>query len=110
MTGYIVQYITLQRQIERYKGKRQKSRIDKSTSVRFEKPLEDFNDGVETEVIARRKEFELVPMSEEESLEQMKLLAHENFFIFFNINRNAINVIYKRRDGSYGIIEPTVRK
>jgi len=100
----------MQRQIERYKGKRQKSRIDKSTSVRFEKPLEDFNDGVETEVIARRKEFELVPMSEEESLEQMKLLAHENFFIFFNINRNAINVIYKRRDGSYGIIEPTVRK
>jgi putative sigma-54 modulation protein len=100
----------MQRQIERYKGKRQKSRIDKSSSVRFEDPLEEYKELNDVQVIARRKEFELIPMSEEEGLEQMRLLSHENFFIFYNMERNAINVLYKRRDGTYGIIEPFVRK
>jgi len=36
----------------------------------------------------------------------MLLLGHENFFIFFNANSNAINVLYRRRDGTYGLIEP----
>ena len=100
----------MQRQVERYKGKRQKGRIDKSNSVRFiSQPVETIDDE-ENQVIVRRKEFELIPMSEEESLEQMKLLAHENFFIFFNVDTNAINVLYKRRDGNFGIIEPTVRR
>ncbi|MFC2064967.1 ribosome hibernation-promoting factor, HPF/YfiA family [Chloroflexota bacterium] len=99
----------MQRQIERYKGKRQKGRIDKSSSVRFiNEPV--ISEEEENQVIVRRKEFELMPMSEEESLEQMKLLAHENFFIFFNVDRNAINVLYRRRDGTYGIIEPTIRQ
>jgi len=100
----------MQRQVERYKGKRQKGRIDKSNSVRFISQPVDSEDDEDIQVIARRKEFELIPMSEEESLEQMKLLAHENFFIFFNIGTNAINVLYKRRDGTFGIIEPTVRR
>jgi len=56
--------------------------------------------------IVRRKRFELVPMDEEEAIEQMELLGHDRFFIFFNANTNKINVLYKRRDGSYGIIEP----
>jgi len=38
----------------------------------------------------------------------MNLLGHEDFFIFFNANTNAINVLYKRRDGSYGLIEPEI--
>ena len=100
----------MQRQIERYKGKRQKSRIDKSSSLKYMNPMDELENSGDSPVIARKKEFELIPMSEEESLEQMKLLAHENFFIFFNIDRNAINVLYKRRDGTYGIIEPTIRK
>ncbi|MFC2028525.1 ribosome hibernation-promoting factor, HPF/YfiA family [Chloroflexota bacterium] len=100
----------MQRQVERYKGKRQKGRIDKSSSLKFIDQIDELEQNEENGVIVRRKEFELSPMSEEESLEQMKLLAHENFFIFYNIDRNAINVLYKRRDGTYGIIEPTVRK
>jgi len=100
----------MQRQVERYKGKRQKGRIDKSNSVRFISQPVVSEEDEEKQVIARRKEFELIPMSEEESLEQMKLLAHENFFIFFNIDTNSINVLYKRRDGTFGIIEPTVRR
>ena len=62
----------------------------------------------EEPVIARRKTFTLVPMDELEALEQMKLLGHENFFIFYNANTSAVNVLYRRRDDSYGIIVPEV--
>jgi putative sigma-54 modulation protein len=99
----------MQRQAKRYKGKRQKGRID----GRSISELVMENETVEEEeiaVIARRKEFELLPMSEEEALEQMKLLAHDNFFIFFNVDNNAIAVLYRRRDGSYGLIEPKIRQ
>jgi putative sigma-54 modulation protein len=99
----------MQRQVERYKGKHQRGRGDGRSAadlVLVNEPVED----EEIAVIARRKEFDLIPMSEEEAMEQMKLLAHDNFFIFFNIDNNAINVLYRRRDGSYGLIEPKVRK
>jgi putative sigma-54 modulation protein len=58
--------------------------------------------------IVRRKTFKLVPMDEAEALEQMRMLGHENFFIFFNVETDAINVLYQRRDGTYGLIEPKV--
>jgi putative sigma-54 modulation protein len=57
-------------------------------------------------VIVRRKQFRLAPMDEMEALEQMSLLGHENFFVFYNANTNTINVLYRRRDGAYGLIEP----
>jgi len=47
-------------------------------------------------------------MDELEALEQMSLLGHETFFVFYNANTNSINVLYRRRDGAYGLIEPTV--
>ena len=63
----------------------------------------------ETEAeIVRRKHFILHPMDEQEAIEQMALLGHEDFFVFFNANTNGINVLYKRRDGKYGLIEPEV--
>ena len=57
-------------------------------------------------VIARRKKFFVTPMDEMEAIEQMNLLGHDEFFVFFNVNTNSINVLYKRRDDSYGLIEP----
>ena len=57
----------------------------------------------------RRKRFDLIPMAEEEAIEQMKLLGHDNFFVFFNVKASAVNVLYRRRDGNYGLIEPRVR-
>ena len=45
-------------------------------------------------------------MDENEAIEQMALIAHEDFFIFYNVNTNSINVLYRRRDGDYGLIEP----
>jgi putative sigma-54 modulation protein len=48
-------------------------------------------------------------MAEEDALEQMRLLGHDNFFIFINIKSGNINVVYRRRDGTYGLIEQLVR-
>ena len=47
-------------------------------------------------------------MTEDEAIEQMRLLGHDNFFIFFNAEQNAIQVLYRRRNGTYGLIEPVV--
>lgn len=94
----------MQRQIERYKGKRTASRGDGRSAAEVLAQPEETPE--EAPLIVRRKTFELVPMSEEEALEQMKLLGHENFFIFYNAETNSINVLYQRRDGTYGLIEP----
>jgi putative sigma-54 modulation protein len=44
------------------------------------------------------------PMDEEEAIMQMNLLGH-NFFVFFNARSEEVNVVYKRKDGNYGLIE-----
>jgi putative sigma-54 modulation protein len=99
----------IQRRIERYKGKRYRGRGDgKSASEVISQVIEEEGEA-ETPVIVRRKKFTLVPMDEMEAIEQMNLLGHDNFFVFFNIASGGINVLYKRRDGTYGIIEPEVR-
>jgi len=96
----------LERQIDRYKGKHRRGRGDgRSAAEAVPVPQEEVE---ETPVIARRKTFSLIPMNEAEALEQMKLLGHDNFFIFYNVETNAINVLYRRRDGTYGLIEPTI--
>ena len=59
----------------------------------------------ETPRIVRTKRFQVAPMDEEEAIEQMELLGHD-FFIFFNVDANGINVIYRRQDGNYGLLEP----
>ena len=98
----------MQRRIERYKGKRYRGRGDGRTVAEVvTPPLEDEEETGELgPVIVRRKKFFLIPMNEAEALEQMGLLGHENFFIFFNANTDAVNIIYRRRNGTYGIIEP----
>jgi len=48
-------------------------------------------------------------MSEPEAIEQMQMLGHEDFFMFQNVRTAAVNVIYKRRDGTFGILEPEIR-
>jgi putative sigma-54 modulation protein len=93
----------LERQIERFKGKRQHSR-ETAPETTLAEPA--FEEDERFPVIARRKEFILTPMDEFEAVEQMALLGHENFFIFFNANSNNINILYHRRDNTYGLIEP----
>jgi putative sigma-54 modulation protein len=99
----------IQRRIERYKGKRYRGRGDGKSAAEVVSEVIEEEGEVPTPVIARRKKFTLVPMDELEAIEQMNLLGHDNFFIFFNITSGEINVLYKRRDGTYGIIEPEIR-
>ena len=97
----------MQRQIERYKGKNERGRGDGRSAA--EVIPDSFEEDEESEMfIARQKKFTVYPMVVEEALEQMKLLEHDNFFIFYNGETNAMNVLYRRRDGSYGLIEPEI--
>jgi len=97
----------IQRQLDRYKGKHFHGRGDgRSASDVVMIPTEVT--GENPQVVARRKTFDLIPMNEAEALEQMRLLGHDNFFIFFNIDTNSISVLYHRRDGTYGLIEPKI--
>jgi putative sigma-54 modulation protein len=97
----------MQRQIARLKGKRQKGRGDGSSFSDMSMEIPEIEEAEEEEVIIeRRKSFTLIPMDELEAIEQMKLLGHENFFVFYNMNTEAVNVLYRRRNGGYGIIEP----
>ncbi len=100
----------MQRRIERFKGKHYRGRGDGRPAVEMMLPPveEEEESGELGPMIARRKRFLLTPMDEAEAMEQMSLLGHESFFIFFNANTNAINVLYRRRDGSYGLIEPEI--
>jgi putative sigma-54 modulation protein len=97
----------MQRQIERYKGKRHRGRGDGRSAAEVV-PVPDEVEEEEGPVIARRKRFQVAPMDETEAIEQMSLLGHESFFVFFNANTNSINVLYRRRDGTYGLIEPDI--
>jgi putative sigma-54 modulation protein len=110
LTAFDMALDKIQRQIERYKGKHQKGRGDgTSLSDMVAGAPGDADEGAavveEEPVIARRKKFHLAPMDEYEAIEQMKLLGHENFFVYFNIETNAVNVVYRRQDGTYGVIE-----
>jgi putative sigma-54 modulation protein len=96
----------MQRKMERYKGKRMRGRGNGSSAAEVAaEPLPE-TEAEGSPIIAKRKSFHLVPMDELEAVEQMQLLGHENFFVFYNINTNSINVIYKRHDGTYGLISP----
>lgn len=99
------------RQVARYKGRRDKGRGDGKSAAEVAPDLEPLPslEPEEAPIILRRKQFDLIPMAEEEAIEQMKLLGHDNFFVFFNAKTSAINVLYRRNDGGYGLIEPRIR-
>lgn len=90
----------LEKQVVKYKEKLQTFRkSDKKNSVAAaEKASATGN-------IIKYKKFEMKPMSPEEAVDQMDLLD-KNFFIFANLASGDINVVYRRGDGNYGLIEP----
>lgn len=96
----------MQRQIERYKGKHQHGRGDGRSAAEAAEPIIDDETGELSPLVARKKKFVLSPMSEEEAVIQMRNLGHDNFFIFYNAKTSKMNVLYRRRNGSYGLIEP----
>lgn len=103
----------LYRQINRYRGKQIKSRRGTGAVEELDlgEPLpaeieEEFESAVDEEVsIVRRKRFPLRPMAPEEAIEQMELLGH-SFYVFFDVDQEMVNVVYKRHDGDYGLLQP----
>lgn len=97
----------MQRQMERYKGKHYRGRREGRTTVEVAPvPVKEVSE--QENVISHRKKFDITPMNEADALEQMRYLGHDNFFIFLNIETDRICVLYRRRDGTYGLIEPTI--
>lgn len=109
MTAFDTALDKLQRQIDRYKGKHYHGRGNgQSAAEVLEEPAPVEETGELPPIIARRKQFRILPMNEYEAIEQMNLLGHDNFFVFYNAETSRINVLYRRRDGSYGLIEPEI--
>ena len=91
----------LERQIRKNKTKIN-SKNKKNLIQNFELDLEDkFEEDEET---IKRKKVEMTPMDEEEAMLQMDMLGHE-FFVFKNTDTDTVCVMYKRKDGNYGILE-----
>jgi len=99
----------LSRQIVRFKEKRSWGRGEGKSAPEVVEEIDTTGEEAETTppVIARRKKFDVIPMDELEAVEHMKLLGHDNFFLFYNVKSGLLNVLYRRRDGTYGLIEPT---
>ncbi len=93
----------IERQLKKYKNKI----VDKQqNAVAFSKYFidNDYEDEEEVKII-RSKRFGVKPMVPEEACVQMELLGH-NFFVFLNAETNEVNVVYKRKGDTYGLIEP----
>lgn len=91
----------MERQIRKNKTKLKKQ---KNSFADFNIDFEIDNNESEDRIVVKRKTLEMKPMSEEEAILQMELLGHE-FFVFKNIESNNTSVLYRRKDGDYGIIE-----
>jgi ribosomal subunit interface protein len=92
----------LERQIRKNKT-RMNRRHAKGEPTGINLAFDDYRDEEEA-LIVKRKEIEAKPMSEEEAILQMNMLGHD-FFVFKNAATGEIDVLYKRKDGQYGIIE-----
>lgn len=95
----------LERQIRKNKTRLNKQNIDnKYKEFNFDYELPEGEESSENEVIVKRKKLEMKPMDEEEAILEMNLLGHE-FFVYKDMHTDKINVLYKRKDGNYGLIE-----
>lgn len=93
----------IERQLKRYKNKL----IDrKQSSSYFKKEFieKEYMDEEEIKII-RSKKFDIKPMYPEDACIQMELLGH-NFYVFCNAETDQVNVVYKRKGNTYGLIEP----
>lgn len=93
----------LERQLKKYKNKLiDKKQAVPSFSAAFMEAEDHSDDDVE---IVKTKRFAVKPMDPEEACIQMELLGH-SFYVFLNAETDEVNVVYKRKNGSYGLIEP----
>ena len=93
----------IERQLRKYKNKI----IDKKQSAGFQPEFveKDYEEDTNVSNIIRTKYFGFKPMYPEDACVQMELLGH-NFFVFLNAETEEVNVVYKRKGNTYGLIEP----
>ena len=89
----------LERQIRKNKTRLERNKVVEKFDMSYFDDAED-----EAQTIVKRKKIDVKPMDEEEAILQMELLGHD-FFFFKNTDTNKTAVIYKRKDGAYGIID-----
>ena len=93
----------MERQITKNKTRLNRCSKDSVKEFNFDYEIET-NDEDAKEKIVKRKNIEMKPMDEEEAILEMELLGH-NFFVYKDMDTNKVCVLYKRKDGNYGLIE-----
>lgn len=93
----------IEKQIAKYKTRLNKK--IKNGTIKEHAPGQTEEDSGPEPRLIRTKRFPIKPMPVEEAILQMNLLGH-NFFVFSNAETEEVNVLYRRRDGNYGLIEP----
>lgn len=96
----------LYKQMEKHKTKLQK-RYHGHDTIRFENIPNKYKDDSDQYKIVKTKRFAIKPMNPEEAVLQMEMLGH-SFFVFTNSETDEVNVVYKRKRGNFGIIEPYI--
>ncbi len=98
----------MERQIVRYRSKwksRRHGHHGGELVLPTEEPEADADDATAETAIVRTKTFSAKPMNTDEAVEQMELLSHA-FFAFINAQTGHVNVVYRRRSGGYGLMQP----
>ena len=91
------------RQLEHYKGKLYDK--GRGSSLARSELIPETEATEPAEKVVKSKRFAVKPMSVAEAIDQMRLLGHD-FFLFFNADTEELNLLYRRKDGNYGLIEP----
>ena len=96
---------TLERQLIKYRTKIISKKMNAAANFKAEYLEEQIEDDEDEVKIVRSKRYDLKPMYPEDACIQMELLGHD-FFVFVNAETDEVNVVYKRKANTYGIIEP----
>jgi len=95
----------IEKQVQKYKTKIDRKLRNESIKDLVQQRAGSKNEEFEEPKIVRTKRFAMKPMPVEEAIMQMNLIGH-NFFVFRNAETEEVNVVYQRKDGNYGLIEP----
>ena len=95
----------IERQLLKYRTKIVSKKLNAAANFKAEYLEEQIEEDEEEIKIVRSKRYDLKPMYPEDACIQMELLGHD-FFVFVNAETDEVNVVYKRKGNTYGIIEP----
>lgn len=95
----------IERRVERYRARFQRRKREGRAQVRSVAPQPVPAEPGEEARLVKVKRFNIKPMSVDEAIMQMNLLGHD-FFVFMSSETEQVNVLYRRKDGDYGLIEP----